>query len=164
MSIKWDDGKRSQLGGMLAAAGAESLNLLSLARGMAEGRQDANLRFLLSCYVQGACSFHDHFQHELREVIDRVGICTGALMPGESLFDDGRSIRESILARVCPELMPAIYRPRPNAELEAIPLLEPCPNELAANSPPPPMNMLLHRSRRPAVQAYATDDALVYAH
>src|SRR5260370_30407600 len=127
MSIKWDEGKCSQLSGMLSAAGAESLNLLSLARGMTEGRQDANLRFLLSCYGQGACSFHDHFQHELRGVIDRVGICTGRLMPGDCRFDDGRSIRESFLDVVGPDLMPALDRPLPNAELEPIPLVHPEP-------------------------------------
>lgn len=164
MAIKWADSTRSQCSAALVAAGAESLNLLSLARGMTEGREEANLRFLLSYYVRGACTFHDHLHYEFRDIINQVGIRSGLLVPGESLFDEAHSVKTAVLASLCPELISAVYRPRSNAALEAIPLLEPCPNELADNSLPPPMNMLLYRSHRPPMHAYATHDAVVYAH
>src|SRR5207244_3738238 len=68
------------------------------------------------------------------------------------------------VAELCPELAEALYAARSNLGLEEIPLLEPCPNELADSSLPLPMNMLLHRPSRPPVSAYASEDAVLYAH
>jgi capsular polysaccharide biosynthesis protein len=164
MTMTWDHAKRSQLNAFNYREGAEALKLVAVARAMAEGREPLDLRSLLAPYVQGVCSFHDHLQYEIRKIVNEIGVRSGFLAPGDTLFEESLGVKRSVVASLCPELAGTLYTARSNAELEEIPLLEPCPNELADNSVPPPMNMLLHRSSRPAVRAYATHDAVLYAH
>jgi len=164
MTMTWDHTKRLQLNACNASEGEAALKLVAVARAMAEGREPLDLRSLLSPYVYGVCSFHDYLQHEIREIANEIGVRSGFLTPGDTLFDEALGVKRSVVASLCPELAGTLYTARSNAELEEIALLEPCPNELADNSVPPPMNMLLHRPSRPAVRAYATYDAMLYAH
>jgi Glycosyltransferase 61 len=164
MTMTWDDTKRSQLRAVLLSEAADALNLISHTRLLAQGHERVDLGNLLSLYIQGACSIYDHLQYEIRQVINEIGIRDGFLAPGESFFGESFVVKRSFVASLCPQLIGALYALRTNADLEGIPLLEPCPNELADNGIPPPMNMLLHRPDRPAMRAYASRDAVVYAH
>jgi hypothetical protein len=160
----WEEGKRRQISELYADEATAAHRFIAFARLMSDGSEPADLRLLLSSYVNGACSSADHLQVEFRGVIDKVGVRAGFLPPRGSFFDDSHGVRRNILSFLCPELESSLYTARDNSDLEHIPLLEACPNELASSGVPPPMNMLLHRPTRPAMRAYATRDAALYAY
>lgn len=160
----WADTKRSETAALYRRAALAAHEFIAFAEAVAAGRDSADLRRLLASYVEGVCSWEDHLHHQIRKIINDVGVRHGYLPPGSTFFDDAYGVRRDILAFLCPDLVPALYTARDNAGLEIIPLLAATPNELADDTLPQPMNMLLHRPMRPAVQAYATDDASLYAH
>src|SRR4029079_6740669 len=128
--------------------------LIALARAMASGRNKTDTRRLLASYVKGVCSFEDHLQYQIRDAINEVGVREGIISSGGTFFDDTLGVNKEFLCALRPDLVRDLYSVRNNSGLDQIPLLEPTINELADNTLPGPMNMLLHRADRPPVHAY----------
>src|SRR5690349_496221 len=114
MTIIWDQAKRSHINALNVEQGTKALQLISSGRAMLQGREKADLRSTLSAYTQGACSFHDHLQHEAREVIDEIGTRSGLLAPGDTFFDTVGGVKPDVLASLCPQLVGALYAARSN--------------------------------------------------
>jgi Glycosyltransferase 61 len=160
---RWDTETRSSLAALDISESTKAHELLSFAYNMLDRQHPTDIPLLISALIKGTCSFHDHLYHELRAVIDQIAVQEGIFRPGGTIFYGPLGIAPEILSVIPPDLWSALHVIESGADCERITLLEPSPNEIADNSVPAPMNMLLHRPIRPAVSAFASSDATVYA-
>src|ERR1700733_11342851 len=124
--------------------------------------QERSLARLFRHYVQGGGSQADHVLKALQAKMDEVAAQQGFRQSEESIFDQYGRILPECLRQVCPEYIDAYFDVGPQDCVETHELLAAGRNEHHDESLPLPLNMVLHRKLRPALNVYGTTKAALF--
>jgi hypothetical protein len=118
---------------------------------------ESSLAKLIENYVRGGGSQADHVIRGFRAKIDELAATQAVIVEGQSIFDRYGQILPQHLKRFCPEYVDA-YCAAGVQDFETHELFPAGPNEHYDASLPPPMDMVSHHQRRPALRAYSSQN------
>jgi Glycosyltransferase 61 len=124
--------------------------------------QEKSFERLLSHYIRGGGSFADHLAKQFRDKIDEVAVEQQLIEPGESVFDRYARVLPACLKQFCPGHADVFFDVGPQDRIKTHELMPASANENYDLSLPSPINMVLHRSQRPAFNAYSMSRAKLY--
>jgi capsular polysaccharide biosynthesis protein len=131
---------------------------------MLDGSRTPDSAHLLRAFLLGGGDHADATRYRLSEVTDLVGRRAGLLAEDERFFRHPWLPRRDAVERLCPDLTRLLFAERDNTALQAVPLLDRCPNEIRDPGFPRPLGHMIGQPRRPGLVAYVTDDARAYVH
>lgn len=124
--------------------------------------QEKSLPRLFMHYIQGGGSQADHLVITLRKKIDDIAAAQHFTPRGESVFDQYGRIVPAYLKQLCPAHAEVFFDIGSYDDIAKHELFAESANEHNDMSLPPPINMVLQQSQRPAFRAYAMRDAALY--
>lgn len=160
----WSAEVQQNLRAFHTAVSAPWLETMQLGQAMLAGRVPTNIGLLLRAYLRGIGSYYDANRFSLRRITDEIGRSQRLLPPQGSFFEQSWAVEVRFVEEYCPDLVQEQFKVRSNADLEAVQLLESCPNEAMYLRLPASLGALIRAPRRPPFDVYATDDAVAYIH
>jgi len=124
--------------------------------------QEKSFGRLIAHYIQGGGSQADHLIKQLRDKIDEVAVEQHVIEQGESVFDRYARVLPACLKQFCPAHADVFFDVGPQDLIQVHELIPATANEHRDLSLPSPINMVLHRTQRPAFCAYSMKRTELY--